>query len=107
MVELITTDSKYLSLSYYMVQILLLKYPCEEILLHMYKYFKGFKINFTSLEDNKGFIYTDKFKNIYPNTKDISTCIHLFREHIYEEDTNTHGETILEKLIPRFTQQTN
>ena len=56
-----------------------------------------------AFEVNMKLIYSDKYKKIYPSTKHSANLIHLFRDHIYEKDTNSYGAIIIEKIIPRFT----
>ena len=52
-----------------------------------------------------GCIHTDNDNDISPKTKHISTHVHFFRDHIYDKDTNAHGDIMLEFLTPGFTQK--
>ena len=71
----------------------------------MYKLYKGCNTKPNAFEENTGWIYTDKYKDIYHRTKHIATQVQLFRDNIYNKYTNTHGGIILEKLIPRLIQK--
>ena len=79
-----------------MRQILPLKYLCEDVIAHLDKPFKTYKIKSNTFEKYIGCIYTTNPNNISPSTNHIATNIFL-RYHIYYKDTDTNGDIILEK----------
>ena len=71
-----------------MRQILLLKYPCEDVLAHLDNRLKVFKIKYTYFEDDMGCIHTDKSNNISPITNYIYMHVNFFRYRICNKYTN-------------------